>query len=153
MVDTLPNEIFEYIFLYVEPCDLFSLRAVCWKWYEFITNEYFLNRYFNNRFGQHAKQFVFKWVGYHTKPNIYSYFVKLVQGVNTKYLVPAHLQGSGGVVLYGIRRGMAVLPVLTCSFYNRDYSISIWLHLDSNFDAVSFSMKLNGFLLELTLSK
>ncbi|CAF0744168.1 unnamed protein product [Adineta steineri] len=113
MVDTLPNEILEYIFLYVEPCDLFSLRAVCWKWY----------------------------------------FPKLTQGVNTKYSVPVHLQGSGDVVLYDIRRCMAVLPVLTCSFHNRDYSISMWLHLDSNFDTVSFTMKLNGFMLELTLSK
>ncbi|CAF1668736.1 unnamed protein product [Adineta ricciae] len=152
MFATLPIETIECIFLQVNPTDLFSLRAVCWKWYEFITNKHFLAKYFDNRFEQQAKQFALNWVVYHTSPTSL-YGLPSIRDYDIQYPVPTRLQGGGDVVLDSMHLSMAVLPKLTYSLYDQEYSISMWLYLESNFERVSFNIKLNGFLFNLTLSK
>ncbi|CAF1474971.1 unnamed protein product [Adineta ricciae] len=93
MFATLPIETIECIFLQVNPTDLFSSRAVCWKWYEFITNERFLAKYFDNRFEQQAKQFALNWVVYHTSPTSL-YRLPSIRDYDIQYPVPARLQGG-----------------------------------------------------------
>ncbi len=61
------------------------------------------------------------------------------------------MQGSGGVVLHNHLAGRAVFPILIYPFKHHNYSISMWLRLESYFEKVKVYIRFNDFSLKFTL--